>query len=97
MTDQDGSGNIIEAKTDSSDFGDVTPIERIIFRGDSLPFTTTSMACRRFLAAGLISLDVSSTGLDNTGLDSVTCWTPWLRELILKGEPGDKLCGAITY
>lgn len=24
MTDQGGSGNIIEAKTDSSDFGDVT-------------------------------------------------------------------------
>lgn len=48
--------------------------------------TTLSVYARSPLTTGLISVDVSSTQLDDVGLNSVVALTPWLRELVAAGD-----------
>lgn len=65
---------------------DDRPIERLAFRVESLAVASISACARGLLATGLVSVDVSDIRLDNTGLDSVVGWTPWLRELVAAGD-----------
>lgn len=52
-----------------------------------MPFSAISAQARQPWLAGLISLDVGATQLDDAGLDMIIeSWTPWLREL---GAAGD--------
>lgn len=62
-----------------------TPVERLVLRGDNLPWAAPTVGARRMLTAGLIHLDVSNTRLENAGIDLVVAWTPWLRELLAAG------------
>jgi len=65
---------------------DDRPVERLVFRGDNLPWVAATVCARRILTVGLIHLDVSNTGLKNAGIELVVAWTPWLRELFAAGE-----------
>lgn len=70
----------------ATDAVDARPIERVVFRGENLPFAEApSSACWCLLMAGLVSLDVGGTGLDDAGADKIVSWTPWLRELKAAG------------
>lgn len=67
---------------------DDRPVERLVLRGDNLPLTATSVCARCLLTSGLVALDVGGTGLENSGLEAVVTWTPWLRGLSVAGNFG---------
>lgn len=50
-----------------------------------MPFAATSVYARYFLVSSLTSLDVGGTRLDDTGMETIATWTPWLRELMAAG------------
>lgn len=66
---------------------DNRPIERLAFRIEGSALTNGISVCARgLLTAGLVSVDVSSTRLDDAGIACVVAWTPWLRELMAAGD-----------
>lgn len=75
----DGVGNSAEA-------GAHDDIERIVMRGNNLPLAATPVCVRRLLTTRLIALDVGGTQLNNSDLETVVTWTPWLRALSAAGN-----------
>lgn len=62
-------------------------VERLVFRGEGVPFSVISAQAPQSWVAGLISLEVGGTQLGDAGLGTIVkSLTPWLREL---GAAGD--------
>lgn len=65
---------------------DDRPVERLVLHGDKLPLAATTVCSRRLLTEGLIALDVAGSQLQNSGLQAIVAWTPWLRGLSAAGD-----------
>lgn len=61
-------------------------VERLVLHGDKLLLAATTACSRCLLTAGLIYLDVAGTQLENSGLEAIVAWTPWLRGLSAAGN-----------
>lgn len=82
----DNDDDAAKAKAKTAPTDDNRPVERLAFRAQRLSVANISVFARGILTAGLVSVDVSGTQLDDAGLDSVVGWTPWLRELVAAGD-----------